>query len=195
MCEQNIVDSFSLVIKMHHTLAWNALANAIRPTQIATAIAICNIFTVYNKVAKVMFLHLSVILFTGGVPGEGTPPPGNNSDCPSCMKFKSNKVACWLKWCRLLIIYKNLLLHNFLSLTVLHLLFLWIGQCCFVTFVNFWVWKRFFVVVYRFLKFNKTDKTIFFMVTFHRIRYKNYTYGPFKIEVGFVKNTGSLSFH
>ena len=44
-----------------------------------------NIFTVRNEVAKVMFLHLSVILFTGGLSqcmlgyhhlGAGTAPPG-----------------------------------------------------------------------------------------------------------------------
>ena len=31
------------------------------------------LFTVRNEVAKVMFLHLSVILFTGGVPGQVPP--------------------------------------------------------------------------------------------------------------------------
>ena len=36
----------------------------------------CHVITGHNEVvAKVMFLHVSVILFTGGVSGQGEPPP------------------------------------------------------------------------------------------------------------------------
>ena len=54
------------------------------------------IFTVRNKVAKVMFLHLSVILFTGGVclsacwdttPPDQVPPPKADGYC--CGRYAS----------------------------------------------------------------------------------------------------------
>ena len=48
------------------------------------------IYRPQTKFAKVMFLHLSVILFTwGGLPGEGCPGPGLEGVCPGVVEAQA----------------------------------------------------------------------------------------------------------